>query len=325
MSRLKLKVQVVTPLFLRGADNETPELRPASFRGGLRYWLRTLLGRTHGSNLDGLQQAESALFGNTNGGSPIVVRTYSENGDLMTSFRRVLPHSRQKRFSNEAFTEGSRFSLEMTMRPGQAYLPDLALAALLLLLHLGGMGNRARRGFGSLHTCELQSTAQGANQRGRELLAPKAHRDGEALAEHLDAILKWTLDVVAQPSPPMYPADQIPDYPVLTNEHAKVLVCRYPFDGHHYHQAMVDFWDRLRSGQYHSNDRAFGYGMKGRRASPLLLHISRTEAGHHLVMTAFRSQPEPMGDRGWKLVSRFLEERAAAWDGRYLLGEETIW
>jgi CRISPR-associated protein Cmr1 len=35
---------VVSPMFLNGSDTRQPELRAASVRGQLRYWLRAYLG-----------------------------------------------------------------------------------------------------------------------------------------------------------------------------------------------------------------------------------------------------------------------------------------
>jgi CRISPR-associated protein Cmr1 len=40
---VELTLETVTPLFLGGALHQ-PELRPASVRGALRYWLRAALG-----------------------------------------------------------------------------------------------------------------------------------------------------------------------------------------------------------------------------------------------------------------------------------------
>ena len=44
MQKLTVTLEAVTPLFLGGADPRgSPELRPASFRGVLRFWWRALL------------------------------------------------------------------------------------------------------------------------------------------------------------------------------------------------------------------------------------------------------------------------------------------
>lgn len=328
MSQLILSMRAITPLFLAGADNQTPELRPASFRGVLRYWLRALLGTEHGSDLNGLKQAESAIFGNTNAGSPISVRAYSRaDGGLLLGERRVLPHSgdSHKQFSKKAFVEKSQFSLELAMRPGQSAIPKQGLAALLLFIYQGGIGNRARRGFGSLQIDAVQSHPEALGVELMALLQPQAFANGAVLADHMQQVLNWSLGTVETAGHGGYSAETIPDYPTLHPDHAKVLVCRYPFDPSHYHQAMIDFWDRLRKHKYRSHERAFGYASGGRRSSPLHLHIAQSKEGYHLVMTVLRSKPEPEGTAGWTLVSEFLQERAAAWDGVYLLGGGDLW
>jgi CRISPR-associated protein Cmr1 len=142
-------LKTVTPLFLSGADGEIPELRAPSFRGALRFWLRALLGATIGNDRDNLYKRESEVFGNTSSASPLVVRV-SELASLNTKAHRVLPHSNQKTFSLPSYDAGQSFNLTLTNRSGQARLPDEAIAALLMLLSFGGVGKRARRGFGSL-------------------------------------------------------------------------------------------------------------------------------------------------------------------------------
>jgi CRISPR-associated protein Cmr1 len=72
-----LCLETITPLFLTGADPRgEPELRAASIRGALRFWLRALLGGVIGDkDLDALRKAEPAVFGSTDtGASPVVVR-----------------------------------------------------------------------------------------------------------------------------------------------------------------------------------------------------------------------------------------------------------
>jgi len=275
------------------------------------------------------------VFGSTDGASPVVVRTSArvpqvnrlELAQGRSSERRVLPHSldRRKQFTKPAWAEGGRFTLTLATRPGQAILPPEAMAALLLLLNLGGVGKRSRRGFGSLQG--IESAAQGLPEDAdvSQLLSGMPE-DGTALEQRLTDMLAWSRRAVSTTGGSPYLVTQIPDYPVFSDEHAKVLVCRYPFDKNHYHEAMISFWDRLRRSPYVNQQDAFGY-VRGRqrRASPLFLHIAKSQAGHHLVMTALRSKPETIGSAGWKLIDDFLQERAAAWNGVFLMGGSLRW
>jgi hypothetical protein len=65
MPQIDLALETVTPLFLGGADPRgDPELRPASFRGLLRFWFRALVTGVIGDgNLPTLREAEAAVFG----------------------------------------------------------------------------------------------------------------------------------------------------------------------------------------------------------------------------------------------------------------------
>ncbi len=328
MAKLEVVLETVTPVFLAGADNQTPELRPASFRGALRFWLRALLGAELGSDIDRLRLAEGTLFGNTDGASPVTVRISARlplNKRLKQADERlVVPHSR--RFTKRAWAEGGQFVLTLSSRFGQSALPSEAIAAFLLLVNLGGVGNRSRRGFGSLRAIRAKSEALAEGTKVVSFLT-KSPQDGRELEEHLAGILAWARGLTSTLGGEPYAEGWTPDYPMLSEQDAKVLVCRHAFAATHYHEAMINFWDRLRKDPYGSreNERAFGHARDGRRASPLLLHIAQSQSGHHLVMTAFRSRPEPIGPRGWRLINDFMEERAAAWDGVFLLGGGEQW
>lgn len=326
MQNLELKLEAGTPLFLTGADGKIPELRSASFRGALRFWLRALLGAYIGNDIERLQNEESAIFGSTNGSSPVIVHSKSWTKSLKEEDRRVLPHSkdRGKMFKSPAFIEGSQFALKISVRRGRPDIPKKAIAALLLFLNFGGIGKRSRRGFGSLRVINILS----------DNLAPSIDpyflntipADGIALVEHLKEVLTWTFDVVDidYKSGSSFGSHQLPLYPLFSSYNAKILVCQHAFSRSDYQQAMVDFWNKLRSNPFRSN-RAYGYANGGRRASPLILHIWPTQAGHHLVLTAFRSKPSPEGERGWSLVNDFLEDCRQEWRGEYLLGEAIKW
>ncbi len=320
-SSLTLTLETVTPLFLAGADNQTPELRAASFRGVLRFWFRALAGaRTE--RVAELQQLESAAFGSTDLGSPVVIRASGRaDPPLQTGDRRPLLHSRRRRFTNRAFVEGGRFQLELSPRPGLPELSPGAIAATLLLLTLGGLGKRSRRGFGSLRGVEVAVEGIDLSKIPEELFAPQL-ADGAGLAGHVGNVLNWTRAAIEVAGNEVT-SSRIPGYPQFLSDHAKVLVCQHAFSS--YKDAMNTFWKVLRSDRYRDHERAFGYAFGGRRASPLILHMSRSDSGYHLVMTAFRSQPSPEGDEGWRHVAAFLDTCANRWQGTYKFGKGGTW
>jgi len=316
---LDVTLETVTPLFLAGADpTGEPELRPASFRGVLRFWLRALVGaRVDG--VPGLREVESAVFGSTDLGSPVMVRTSAgAEPPLQIGERRFLPH---KRWTSPAFAENGRFLLTLSPRTGLVRLPFQPIAALMLFLNLGGLGRRSRRGFGSLRAVDVETDGIDLPEGTLDLLAPKLI-DGAGLADHISRVIGWTDETVGSTSR-QKSTSTIPVYPVLASNHAKVLVCQHAFST--YQQAMADFWAVLRSDRYRKHKRAFGYIGRRRRASPLILHIGRSGRGYHLVMTAFRSEPSPLGAQGWSYVASFMAECADTWDGRFVFGGAGPW
>ena len=52
--------ETITPMFLRGADGRTPELRAPSIKGAMRYWWRAINGHLAPNELLAM---ESAIFG----------------------------------------------------------------------------------------------------------------------------------------------------------------------------------------------------------------------------------------------------------------------
>ncbi|MCS7177915.1 MAG: type III-B CRISPR module RAMP protein Cmr1 [Anaerolineae bacterium] len=186
---LTVTLEAVTPLFLGGADPYgAPELRAPSFRGALRYWLRAALGGVYGDDAAGLhaiRRAEARVFGSTEadwgGASAVVIQckckevqprpvNYGLEKDVQTqksgktvsqpSGRDYLYWSMsgfRGRPSRQYYPEGSRFLLELRVRPGVSDNDQVfqeAIAALWLLVQLGGVGSRSRRIGGSLSVLE---------------------------------------------------------------------------------------------------------------------------------------------------------------------------
>lgn len=149
MNNISITLQFVTPLFLHGADVNAPEIRVPSIRGQLRDWFRMLGGTT---------DEEQSVFGGLHGGSKrnepvasrIVLRVVDRTNGTPKSMA-TLPHkqggpSAMKNGFHEAF-----FDLLVSSRLGLSKdSEDAFLRALKAWLLLGGLGQRATRGGGSL-------------------------------------------------------------------------------------------------------------------------------------------------------------------------------
>jgi CRISPR-associated protein Cmr1 len=131
---------MVTPMFLHGSNNEKLELRSPPFKWLFRYWWRATQAET---GRDELYKREGALFGDTTHRSPLVVRIVG-SPRLTSGQYTPLPH-RAGSFKREAYLPGNQFALTLICRDFDIYQPIMRISFLL-----GGVGNRSRRGFGSL-------------------------------------------------------------------------------------------------------------------------------------------------------------------------------
>lgn len=65
MKKVTFKCEIITPMFLGGADGRTPELRPPTIKGALRFWWRALHGNLE---LKDLKKQETEIFGGSGEG-----------------------------------------------------------------------------------------------------------------------------------------------------------------------------------------------------------------------------------------------------------------
>lgn len=171
---VKFELETVTPLFLGGADPRgEPELRAASIRGALRFWLRALLGGFTGDSPQGLErlrQAEARIFGSTERGASSVVVHVQQIKTNIDSFSEIIggrPGIAYLFFSargigrepeRKAIKPETRFNITLRSRPAVEKGHRMvwhACAALWLLTRLGGLGMRSRRGAGSLQVVKV--------------------------------------------------------------------------------------------------------------------------------------------------------------------------
>jgi hypothetical protein len=147
-------IEVLTPLFNRGAYQDTPEIRVPSIRGMARWWFRALGGSVDeeklvfgGMKKFGQQYAKNVMA------SQLVfrvsqVRTHRANPNPAT-----LPHKHGGQASPQAaFAPGAAFHLEVFNRFAEPppELQTKVTNALEVWLLLGALGLRANRSGGNV-------------------------------------------------------------------------------------------------------------------------------------------------------------------------------
>ena len=335
MPKLTLELETVTPLFMAGAEPDTgAELRPSSFRGAMRYWLRAWAGATSiGHNLDKLRSSEARIFGDAGqtGASTVVVIIKTPDDFRYQRFSSQRPPSTpqwkssghdylfwsMKRSGNKpdrwAVEPNQRFSLVLGPRPG-AENADKAFrqgaVALWLLTHLGGLGSRSRRTGGSL---------QAVKASGNPDLPPFVIRsyDGQELARELETGLAVFRQAAGKSVKPTRGFD------VLHPDVCRIWVVAEEKPWTDWLDAVQGIGSQLRNfrSQLPPKERqVFGLPLqkvsKDRRASPVHLRVTRLRNGTMVgVVVLFMSQFQAESDRpDYTRIEEFVGVFSKQWE-----------
>lgn len=346
MAQLVLKLRLVTPLLMFGLSNDSktgqPEIRAASLRGGLRYWLRAVYGAAYGSNIDSLYDAESCIFGNTTQGSAVMLRVQHDLKPVKSAFY-VLPDQFPfSGFAQDTAKEPQNFkqmfTLYLTTHPlrHDVFAPAFT-STLLLAFTLGGFGKRARRGGGAL---QIVGVSGNGIDEIPSVLQPPSVADGAALADYLkttcftyvEQAIAGLPNSAEQPHRP-YDATETPAYPIFAPDHCRVFVGKQGYDD--YLGALKQMWN-LTDEYHHSGinpagetipDKwAWGYAKgKMRRASALYMRVYQCGDGkYYPLVTIFRGGRR---DENWPLMQKVVDvfDRDPHFVRAYAEGNVTKW
>ena len=205
MTTLHAKLRLVTPAFIGDARQKPSSLRPPSIKGALRFWWRALAWpravaatSTEAEALRWLHEREAELFGvaakgDAGGQGAFLLRAESPDrppkisdwpAPRSSSAYLGLGLFPMKNYQDRsAIREGVEFELELTFRPGSTDDDREEIRqALRAWGLLGGLGSRARRGFGSVQLLEIDRQSADGDRDAYEsdvgkLLAPAAKVD----------------------------------------------------------------------------------------------------------------------------------------------------
>ncbi|MEJ5284413.1 MAG: type III-B CRISPR module RAMP protein Cmr1 [Brevinematales bacterium] len=146
VEKLEFECEIITPMFLSGANQSECELRPASIKGALRFWWRALYGINY-SDIGKLKEAELDLFGSTDKKSKLKIQILQNPQFNKNNNYKPLPHKEKPNFSLPCFLpDNNIFKISLTCYENTK---DIFENLFILFSIVGGLGRRARRGFGS--------------------------------------------------------------------------------------------------------------------------------------------------------------------------------
>ena len=151
MQFITFKCEIITPMFMGGADGVTPELRAPSIKGAMRFWWRAMNGDLP---LEQLRKQETELFGGVGkddeGRRSAFNIWLGKTNVVPDSNLELVPH-KEKRTKGNGFRSGGKFEVVFSMLNDTegASLKQIAAIFQLTCL-LGGFGKRVRRGMGCM-------------------------------------------------------------------------------------------------------------------------------------------------------------------------------
>lgn len=166
MQSITFTCEVITPMFLAGADGTNPELRPASIKGALRFWWRAMNGHLP---IDEMRKIEGDIFGSTEKRSKVIIICEQKEFEPINQFK-LIAH---KGYTSKSFKLNETFNITLRIQSNvlehDTVIFDFEkLKALFeIVCYLGGLGKRSRRGNGCLritHSKENNSSVQSYNQ-----------------------------------------------------------------------------------------------------------------------------------------------------------------
>jgi CRISPR-associated protein Cmr1 len=160
MKTITFNCEVITPMFLSGADGSTPELRPASIKGAMRFWWRAMHGHL---SLEELKKREGQIFGGTDKGmgrSCFAIRLTSRHNIPIVQAKSV-PHKGNTSASIQLET---KFEITFSIMPfkGDGFVFGIEELKSLFELSaiLGGYGKRSRRAMGCVKINSIKESIE---------------------------------------------------------------------------------------------------------------------------------------------------------------------
>jgi CRISPR-associated protein Cmr1 len=182
MTVLTATYRIVTPMFIGNAEQKADSVRPPSIKGALRFWWRALnwgrcLWDVRGQESEALKrlyQEEARLFGSAadedGAGQGRFLLNIQYAGRSLEPEQLPPANSGHQYLLGQGLYHFSKKYLRSALEPGELRLRLLFRAktpnedqksvaqALLIMGLLGGIGSRARKGFGSLAIQALEGT-----------------------------------------------------------------------------------------------------------------------------------------------------------------------
>lgn len=288
MHSITFTCETITPMFLSGANGQTPELRAPSIKGALRFWWRALNGHLP---LEELKRQEGEIFGNTDRRSKVMIQVDSQS--RKNEFTNASPTPHNPRFQKSAFRIGTIFKVHLSIsnevKKGEKIIfsfKDLN-NLFLLMATLGGIGGRARRGFGAFNVNNIS-----INNETSTTTQPKTIKSIiDLLATDNNSFKAIDNKIISQ-------NQQLNKYPYIKeiqigSPNSDIL------------KKIGQTTHDVKTSDNYAYETALGHASRGRFASPIFVSIIKTKMGLRPIITTLNTVPSNSKRVDYKLQNTF--------------------
>lgn len=158
IEKREYECEVVTPLFLGGADPKKAELRVPPIKAAMRFWWRALYGS---SDIEKMAERESEIFGSTVQKSTFKIHVTSKELNLSQNkldrgnfnIYEYLGYGYRVGNDIKGYFVDGRFKIQLHFKKADI---DQITNSLGFLVYYGGLGSKSRNGFGCLYSKEIR-------------------------------------------------------------------------------------------------------------------------------------------------------------------------
>jgi CRISPR-associated protein Cmr1 len=296
MKTITFSCETITPMFLSGADGSTPELRPPSIKGALRFWWRAMNGHlatTESGGITNLLKEDEELFGGVNNGgkSKVSVRVFDlENENDLIDGNEI------KNYCERNDTKGLAYlfyilvnnqqkdkygfrNLKFKISLSSKNIDDLhqAVASFWILVNLGGLGSRARRGAGGIKVINPLKGNEYLLDIESKTIIYFIQKEGEKVIDFYSNNYKRCIKILNKPNANENHSKDIDLYSTLTTN--EVYISNDPFKS--WNLALEDIGSKMRevrlTYEAYDNDKFTLYDIPLKAAFGLPIKIRDTK------------------------------------------------
>ena len=312
----EFELEVITPIFMRGADQTKAEIRSSSIKGLMRWWFRALAGNYFGNEIGELRKAEESIFGSTGRRSGVVVELKPHQINF-GHYPLPMVWNRKKGIRLRRYAIAPRSSFKINIRSSDPTYLRVASCSLLALSHFGGLGFRSNRGAGSVRIEDYKSDVE----------IPKPPKHKSDIPKFIDELITSVGESLHKLG---YSATYSKD--CLSYSSFKCFYCflwkssnnidRIYYNANNLEGSNLTILDEfeknfkdesMHGSKYGYMDFIFGLprkGIKDRRASPMKVGVLKIDGCYRLRISVFKTSvfKPSMKISNWDCIFKFLDK-----------------